>query len=201
MRKLGMIALAGVGVLAIARVALAAGQDMHELKVSLPDGSIAHVEYKGDFAPKLDIAPATHFVPVALLDPFVPATFIGLDRVSEQIDQQAQALMRQVDALQAAPSPSDGKPLLTAIGKLPAGTLSYSLVSMSNGKDSCYRSVEVTSNGGAQPKIVSKSAGKCDAADEAPTHALKGDLGRSPSSDILRDTAVQNAVPKPSNTA
>lgn len=125
MRKSCKTALAAAGVLAFAGVAMAASHDMHELKVRLPDGSITHVEYKGDVAPKITVTPATQFVPVAMLDPFDPAAFIGRDRVSEQIDQQAQALLRQVDALQTAPSSSDGKPLLATIGKLPAGTMSY----------------------------------------------------------------------------
>ena len=199
MRKSGKTALAAAGVLAFAGVALAASHDMHELRVTLPDGSVAHVEYKGDVAPKVSVTPTTQFVPIALLDPFDPASFIGLDRVSAQIEQRASALMRQVDALQPA-SFASGAPLLAATGKLPPGTMSYSLVSMSNGKDTCVRSVEVTSDGNAQPKVISKSAGSCDVGARAPTSVLKEGPAKLPSSDMPRNTVRQDAGPSLSHS-
>jgi len=162
--------LAGIAALAVAGTALAASHDWHVMKVDLPDGSIAHVEYAGDVAPKVTVAPPSSLVPVRWFDPFAAAPFAMFDRIAAQMDQQADMMMRQVRALEMQPNPANGKLDLAAFGSLPAGTVSYSFVSTGIGTGTCSRSVQVTSFGpGHQPKVISNSAGDCHDAPPAPT--------------------------------
>ena len=42
---------------AIAGTAIAANSETHVMNVSLPDGSVAHVQYVGDVAPKVTVEP------------------------------------------------------------------------------------------------------------------------------------------------
>ena len=53
--KLAAILLAGAAA-AIAGTALAATSNSHVMNVSLPDGSVAHVEYVGSVPPKVTVA-------------------------------------------------------------------------------------------------------------------------------------------------
>lgn len=153
--------LLGVAMLAVAGTALAASGASKVMTVNLPDGSLAHIEYQGDVAPQVKIDPPKRLMPPALFDP-VAFTPFGMDWAFAQMDQQAAAMMRQVDALRLASLTEGGKADLTALGKMPAGTVSYSFVSTSDGRHTCSRSWQLTSQGGAtQPKLVSTSSGDC----------------------------------------
>jgi hypothetical protein len=168
MRAFTKLLLAGAGTLALAGTALAAADRVHVMDVALPDGSIAHVRYVGDVAPKVVVAPT----PVALVD---ADPFAMFDRISLAMDRQMDAMMRQVSTLAAAPATG---PQLNeaALKALPAGTVSYSYTSYSSGNGaSCSQSVQVTSLGAAQaPNVVRQSNGDCTAMNSrAPTPAVQ----------------------------
>lgn len=161
MRKIRTAVFAGVAALVAVGTAVAASHDNHVMKLDLPDGSVARIEYKGDVAPKVTVAPALNFVPVRWYDPFAAAPFDLFDRIAADMDRQTDRMMRQVRALRLQPNP-DGKIDLAAFNALPAGTVSYSFVSASNGTGMCSRGVQVTSVGpGQQPQLVSNSSGDC----------------------------------------
>jgi hypothetical protein len=160
MRTATKLLLAGAGVLTVAGAAIAASDRGHVLNVALPDGTIAHIHYVGDVAPKVVVAPAPDPMPVAFVaaDPFAM-----LDRVSLAMDQQMDAMLRQAAALSTAGP--DGKLSDASLKGLPPGTVSYSFTSYSSGDGaSCSQSVQVTSLGQNQaPKVERQSAGDCSA--------------------------------------
>ncbi len=162
MRKIRTAVLAGVAAVAAIGTALAASHGSHVMKVGLPDGRVDRIEYEGDIAPKITVAPASSVAPIAWLDPFEPAPFALFDRIAADMYRQSDVMMRQVRALPLPAMAGDGKIELTALRSLPLGTVSYSFVSTINGKSTYSRSVQVTSVGsGEQPKVVSNSSGDC----------------------------------------
>jgi hypothetical protein len=170
MRKLRTAVLAGAAALCVAGTAMAASNDSHVMTVSLPDGSVAQIEYRDEVAPKVRVDPTPGFAPVRFGGPFDAAPFAAFDRIFADMDREAAAMMRQVQALQVQAASPDAKPDLAAFAGMPAGTVSYSFVSTSDGKHVCSRSWQMTSQGvGQQPKLVSASSGDCDTA--SPTKA------------------------------
>lgn len=169
MRKYRTAVLTGIAALAVAGASLAAVRDTHTVKVDLPDGSVARIEYSGDFAPKVTFAPVSHAIPVGLAEGFESTSFAALDHVAAEMDRQAAAMIHQAAQLQALPALSQGKFEMAALGKLPPGTMHYEFVSTSSGSGGCTRSVEMTSYGpDRKPEIVSTSSGNCKALDSAP---------------------------------
>lgn len=168
MRKIRAAVLAGVAAVAAMGTALAASHNSHVMKVGLPDGTVARIEYQGDVAPKVTVAPASSLAPIAWLDSFEPAPLELFDRIAADMERQSDVMMRRVRALPLPAMADNGKIDLTALRSLPPGTVSYSFVSMTNGKSTCSRSVQVTSVGpGQQPKVVSNSSGDCREAPSA----------------------------------
>jgi hypothetical protein len=157
MRKaLGLI-LAGLGAVTLTGAATAASKDMHVMNVALPDGSTAKIEYAGNVAPKVSVTPA----PKASV--FAP--FGMFDRSAYDMQRRIDAMMRQID--QVARQPVAGAPALNvaAYGNAPAGTNSVTIVTTSNGAQTCTRRTDVTSQGpGKTPKVVSSVSGQCGAA-------------------------------------
>jgi hypothetical protein len=156
--------LAGLGAVMLTGAAAAASRDTHILNVALPDGATARVEYVGNDAPKVTVTPA----PVA--GPFAP--FGMFDRSMFDMDRQIDAMMRQVD--QMARMPVAGAPGLNvaAFGNAPAGSSSVTIVSTSNGTQTCTRRTDVTSEGpGKPPKVVSSVSGNCGETHAAPNVA------------------------------
>lgn len=183
MNLFSKIALAGVGTVALAGSALAAERAMHMMNVNLPDGTVAHIRYFGDVAPRVELVPVSAeqgALPVALVDP--RAAFAGFDQLFADMDRQQDAMLRQVASMQrqAAAVPTGGKIDQAAAKNLPAGgSVTYSFTSYSSGGDGkgggCTRSYQQTSYGnGAQPKVISQSSGDCSTAPKfgtAPTPA------------------------------
>lgn len=168
MRNIRTAVLAGVAAVAAIGSAVAASHDSHVMKVGLPDGTVARIEYEGDVAPKVTVAPASSVAPIAWLDPFEPAPFALFDRIAADMDRQSDLMMRQVRALPLPAMADGGKIDLAALRSLSPGTVSYSFVSTANGGSTCSRSVQVTSLGsGQQPKVVSNSSGDCREAPSA----------------------------------
>jgi len=164
MRKIRTAVLAGIAAFCAAGTAMAASKDNHVMRVNLPDGSVARIEYKGDVAPQVRIDPSVRVVPIRFVDAFDASPFIGFDRVFADMDRQVAAMMQQAQALSAQ---SDGNfnPDLAALRDAPPGMVSYRFVSVRNGNQVCTRSWQMTSQGsGQQPKLVSASTGDCDGA-------------------------------------
>ncbi|WP_404710407.1 hypothetical protein [Sphingomonas sp. MMS24-J13] len=158
------------------------------MKFDLPDGLVARIEYQGDVAPRVTLAPTSTVMPVGLFDLFDSAPLAAFDRIAAEMDRQTDAMLREVHMLQAAPLPGSGGLDLAALGKLPPGTVQYRFVSTSDGSGTCDRSV-VTSYGPDQrAKVVSRSSGDCQPMDrttapaglDAPVHpAAPGGLTRT----------------------
>ena len=167
MGKLPVIALAGIAA-ALAGAAIAATPRTHVMNVPLPDGSVARVEYIGDVAPKVTVAPAP--MPG---DPWFAGLpqFGSFDRMMEQMNRETAAMIRQAEQMSRQPIGTPGMNV-TSYGNLPAGSNSVSVVTVSNGGSSCTRTTEVVSQGaGKPPKVTSKVSGNCGAAPQAVPHA------------------------------
>ena len=160
MMKLPVVALAGAAVVAIAGAALAADPKTHVMNVALPDGSVAHVEYVGDVAPKVTIAPVAAVPGGDFWTSGVPA-FAGLDRMFEQMDRQ----MQQIEQMANQPArPGVPGMNVASFGSLPAGANSVTVVSTSNGGVTCTHTTEVMSQGaGKPPKVTTNVSGNCGA--------------------------------------
>jgi len=157
MKTLPAMVLAGVAA-ALAGAAIAASPKTHVMNVPLPDGSIAQIEYVGDVAPRVTLAPAP--VPEGLWPTGLVPSFAGFDRMMEQMDRQ----MRQIEQMARQPGGAPGVNV-ASYGSLPAGANSVSIVSVSNGGGTCTRTTEVVSEGpGKPPKVTSNVSGSCDAA-------------------------------------
>jgi hypothetical protein len=160
--------LAGAGLLLVAGTAAAAAEKLHTMNVSLPDGSVAQIEYSGDVAPQVTVQP-TEAQAAAYADPFAE-----LDRMAAYMEAQHQAMMQQVAAMEkAAVQAGTAAPgQMTLVGNLPAGT-QFSYVSSTTDEHGCTQTVEYSSDGSsAQPKVTRTSAGSCDKAkSDAPVAA------------------------------
>jgi hypothetical protein len=155
-RKFPAIALAGVAAVALAGTAIAAKPQTHVMNVPLSDGSVARVEYVGDVAPKVTVAPATR--PGDFWMGGLPS-FANFDRKFEQMNRQMRAMQEM--ARQPAGVPGMN---IASYGNMQAGANSVSVVSFSNGGSTCTRTTEVTSQGpGKPPKVVSNVSGNCGA--------------------------------------
>lgn len=183
MRKLRTAVLTGIAALAVAGVGLAAARDTHTLKVDLPDGSVAPIEYRGDIAPKVTLAPVSYAMPVAFADGLDSTPFAALDHVAAELDRETAAMIHRAAQLQTPPMLAQHKLEMVALGKLPAAIVHYQIVSTAGGSGSCTRSVEMTSYGWDQkPGIISTSSGDCTP------------LSRTPAP-IRVDTPVYRSIP------
>ena len=157
--KLASLAFAGLAAAALAGTAIAANPKSHQMDVPLADGSVVHVEYYGDVAPRVTLAgPRT-----AGLDtrwaPMFPS-FAGFDRMFAEMQRQSQDMARQ--AQQMARQDPGAAPYVASFGNLPAGQSSTTIVSVSNGGTTCTRTTEVVSQGaGKAPKVTSNASGDC----------------------------------------
>lgn len=175
MRTLPAIAVAGIAA-ALAGTAIAASPKTHVINVSLADGSVARIEYTGDVAPRVTIAPAP--LQSAWLPGEMPS-FAGFDRMIEQMNRQTQEMMRQVQQVQLHP----GQPGLNVAGygNLPAGADSVSVVSVSNGRGTCTRTTQVVSQGaGKPPKVTSNVSGECGSGTGAASAPTQGSAPINP---------------------
>jgi hypothetical protein len=160
MRNLSKLALAALLAPGLAGTAVAAARPVHVMSVPLPDGTVARVRYVGDVAPRVTIVPV---VPIAAADG-IPAGFAmpGFDMFA-QMDREMAAAMRQIDELSRQPlagGPASAN--LASYGRLPAGTTSYSNVTVSENGHQCSRSTEVIDEGpGKPPKVISRVSGDC----------------------------------------
>lgn len=175
MRTLPAIALAGIAA-ALAGTAIAASPKTHVMNVPLPDGSVARVEYAGDVAPRVTIAPAP--LESAWLPGAIPS-FAGFDRMFEQMNRQTQDMMRQVQQIQTHPGQAGLN--VAGYGNLPAGADSVSVVSVSNGRGTCTRTTQMVSQGaGKPPKVTSNVSGDCGSGTGAASTPAQGSAPINP---------------------
>lgn len=169
MRKLRTAFLTGATALAVAGAALAASRDMHVMNVGLPDGSVARIEYAGDSAPKVVVAPTPAMAPVGSLGAFDMTPFAAFDRIAASMNRDMDTMIHEISAGPVPPS-RDGMIGFAALSKISPGTVHYQFVSSSDGSTTCSRSVEVTSFGPDQKtRVVSNSSGDCTPTNRAPT--------------------------------
>jgi hypothetical protein len=171
-RKLSVFAL-GIAAAALAGAAIAAGPRTHVMNVPLADGSSVRVEYVGDVAPKVSVAPAQDrgfWAPVAF------PGFGNFDRVFEQMNRQMQQIQQMARQPGAAVA---GSPYVASYGSMPPGATSYSVSTVSDG--ACTRTTEVVSQGDNKPpKVTTSSSGKCaPAAASAAPAAPTGPINRT----------------------
>ena len=171
MNRVSKTILGSVAALAVAGAAFAAGERVHRLDVALPGGGIAHVDYTGDVAPKVTVAPAdtSAFAPIGWFD---AAPFAAFDRIAADMDRQIAMMTMQANSLATLPRVDQA-----SLAKLPPGTMHYSFVSTTSGSGTCSRSVEMTSTGdGKAPQVIQRVSGDCDAtkpANRTPTLAAE----------------------------
>lgn len=159
MRKLPAIAFAGVAAAALAGTAFAAARS-HVMKVSLPDGSVARIEYAGDVAPKIVVEPVA---PIAGQWAAMPLpSFAGFGQMIEQMNRETEAMIRQAQQMARQPGSVPGAPWVASFGNPPAGVTSTTIVSYSNGGSTCTRTTESVAQGpGKPPKVTSSVSGNC----------------------------------------
>lgn len=160
MRKLPEAVLAGIASLVVAGTAVAASRDMHSMNVSMPDGTVAHILYHGDVAPKVRLEPAQTEMPVLKGFDWPLSSF---DRLSAELDRQATLMFRQAAELSKVPW-QDGSTLqnLASVNGLPGGSMDYYEATTTTTNGSCTRTVHMTSTGPNQaPKVNASVSGNC----------------------------------------
>lgn len=177
MRRMHIAILAGTAALLAAGTAVAETSKTHHMKVALPDGSTANIEYVGDVAPKVTVTPAERTAARfdAAYDPFA-----GIDRMVAAMQARHDAMVRQMAALER--SAAQGAPLaagqpgqlpsqLIVSGNMPQGS-QFTMVQSSTDANGCTRTVRYSSDGsGQQPQKTEVSSGKCGKAEAAPAPA------------------------------
>jgi hypothetical protein len=153
-RKLPAVAIAGLAAAALAGTAIAANPKAHRMDVPLPGGGVVHVDYVGDVAPKVTVAPAKGD---GLWAPMAFPGFGNFDAMLQQKDRQMQQMQQMARQPNARPGMN-----IAAYGNMPEGSRSMTVVSTSNGGVTCTRSTEIVSQGvGKAPKVTSNVSGDC----------------------------------------
>lgn len=170
MRLVRTAIIAGIASAAIAGAALAARDEGRMMLVALPDGSVQHVPYHGDAAPRVVLLPVAAPAPASLFEAAFGAgsPFAEMERISAAMDAQADAMMRQAAAMQtqAPAAPGRGIVMTNAQGE-PVGLMHYSYVSTTTSADGCTRTVSYSSDGAntaGEPKVIRTSSGDCGTA-------------------------------------
>jgi hypothetical protein len=167
-RKLPAFAFGGVAAAVLAGAAVAATPKTHSMDVTLPDGSVAHIEYAGDVAPKVTIVPRSTVAADAPWGMAFPS-FAGFDRMFEQMQRQSQEMIRRAQEMQRRPGVA--APYIASFGDMPAGeSSSTTVVSVSNGGATCTRTTQMVSQGaGKPPKVTSNVSGQCGDSRQTPS--------------------------------
>src|SRR5438067_902963 len=154
MRKALALVLAGLSAVTLTGAVAAASRDTHTMYVPLPDGSSARIEYVGNIAPKVTVAPA----PLSVGLP----SFGMFDRNMVDMQRQIDAMMREMNNVSVRPIAGAPGLNVADYGNAPAGTQSVTVVSTSNGSKICTHTTEVNSQGaGKPPKVVTNVSGDC----------------------------------------
>lgn len=166
MRNTPKILLAAAALsVAGACVAQAATERLHTMLVTLPDGSVAHVQYTGDVAPRIEIQPAQDAVDPAAAMMTMPDPFAQMAQISAMMNRQTEAMMHQAAVLQQQGRTQGAAPgmVTSATATMPQG-VHMSYVSTTTDADGCTRSVSYTSDGStAAPKVTEAASDGCNA--------------------------------------
>lgn len=168
MRLLPTVALAGVASLALAGSAYAACH--HVMKVDLPGGGVAQIEYEGNVPPKVKLVsaddPAFAARRVGFFNPFYDP-FARMDAIFAAMERQHARMMREIAAMEAAAARGElapGAPLTFVSTGAPQGG-SFTFVSTTtSGNGTCGRTVQITQRPGESPRRVERTFGDCSAA-------------------------------------
>lgn len=173
MRRLHIAILAGTAAVLVTGAAVAETAKTHHMKVALPDGSTANIEYVGEVAPKVTVEPAKRTASRfdTAYDPFA-----GMDRMVAEMQARHNAMIRQMAAMergaaQGAPLAAGQPGQLVVSGNMPAGS-QFTMVQSSTDANGCTRTVRYSSDGSSQqPQKTEVSSGKCGKAEAAPAPA------------------------------
>jgi len=152
----------------VASVALAGTVAAHTLTLHLPDGTTEQINYAGDVAPQVSFTPAQAAPADWGFGPNSP--FALMQRISAQMDREADAMMRQMQAIAAQPLAgpgqlAGGQPIQVDMTNLPPGTQSYSFVSTLSPSGVCSQSTEIIARGhGEKPEVITHRSGNCSPA-------------------------------------
>jgi type IV secretory pathway protease TraF len=157
MKTISTLVLGAIG-LGLAGTALASANDLHTMKVALPDGSVALVQYHGDVAPQIQVAQ-----PVVSVEDFWP--FADMSAQMAQLEAQSRAMMAQAAAMQREAAAHPGQSVtVVSDDKAPSGFSSWtSVTTISNGKGTCTQTTSMRSDGTGKPQMTQASSGDCDA--------------------------------------
>ncbi|HTK33999.1 MAG TPA: hypothetical protein VL358_01770 [Caulobacteraceae bacterium] len=169
-RKAILAGAAAIALLGVAGLAAAEIRNAHVLDVRMPDGSSARIRYVGDTPPTVSFAPAplALSIPSPAYAPFGPESpFAALERITEAMDRQADAMFREVGAQSGL---AFAGPDLTQVdaGKSPPDVQGFSMVLTTSGNGVCSRSVQYRSFGDKPPQVVSRTSGACTADQKRP---------------------------------
>jgi hypothetical protein len=172
MPKLAMLAIAGAAAIA-ATGAHAAKGDKHVMDVPVPGGSTVHIEYYGDVAPTVTVAPRP-FAGIGAW-PLAADPFPRIDAMIERMNRATRMMREQIRQAQSRAASGLPPANVVSYGTAPAGANSVSIVTVSNGRGTCTRTTEVTSQGpGKPPRVVSKVSGTCAPASNGTPQAAAG---------------------------
>ena len=182
MRPLRKAILAGAAAIALVGVAgLAAAEinNAHMLDVRLPDGYLAHIRYVGDTPPTVRVSqtPEANSIFSPAADPFGPdSPLAALERISQAMDRQAEALLREANAQSWETFAGPDLMQQVDVGKLPPGVQGFSMVSTISGNGLCTRSVQYRSLGdGKPPQVMTRTSGSCRADEKRPAPSVTSD--------------------------
>ncbi len=158
--------LIGAAALSVAGAcaAQAASSNLHTMLVNLPDGSVAHVQYSGDVAPRIVLQP----VDMVEAPTPMPDVFASMAQVSAMMDRQAAAMMQQAALMQheaLAPAGINPQGITAAsMANLPQG-MHMTYVSSTTDASGCTRTVSYSSDGTANtaPKVTQAASDGCNA--------------------------------------
>jgi hypothetical protein len=183
MKRIPKLVLAGAAVAALAGTA-AVADSLHHMTLTAPDGGRIRVDYAGATAPTVHfLTPQMVRERLPVWSPFAEMEHISaaMDAMSANMDRQMAADLYQARQMMAVPAPGLNSATLRS---LPAGTQSWSVTTISNGKDVCTHSTRVVSHGNdARPQVISSSSGDCNAMplQAAPgTQAVKAQMPHVP---------------------
>lgn len=161
------------GALALGGTAAYAAGNVHHMTLRMPDGGVAQIEYTGDVAPKISIAPMTQadfdaFAPPAA---FMPATDFA--SIQADMNRQMSAMVHEIDAMNADMARAFANaPIEAGLNGVPRGNGNVTtLISAANGGNFCERSMEVSIVNGKK-NVVRHQSGNCGGttAEHAPAH-------------------------------
>ncbi|HTU00023.1 MAG TPA: hypothetical protein VMF58_18380 [Rhizomicrobium sp.] len=172
-RKILIGSVAALAVAGFCGLALA-GEALHTMTVTSPEGDRVTVHYTGNVAPQIAFAPATEAVSGAAMP---QSPFAMMERIAAQMDRQMAAMMLQSNAMMARMP--DANPTIPAgFWNMPMSPAGLSRVSAGGKGSFCMKSVQITSAGDGKERVVTHTAGNCGgeapASSSAPAHTVQG---------------------------